>query len=121
MFRDWYGGFWKQAGDALGLAPQVEVATDMNRYEIAPTGQRLHGSFFSSLDATPYRMLENRELLTRVAQSGPVAQSTRHIEFAAARGRHLPHRRPHRACCRATRPNWWDGPPRWPSSTSTNW
>ncbi|MCX2930958.1 cytochrome P450 [Mycobacterium sp. CVI_P3] len=86
MFRDWYGGFWPQAGDALGLAPQVDVATDMNRYEIAPTGQRLHGSFFSSLDATPYRMLENRELLTRVVPSGPVAQSTRHIEFALPEG-----------------------------------
>ncbi|MGY4710583.1 bifunctional cytochrome P450/NADPH--P450 reductase [Mycolicibacterium sp. CBM1] len=86
MFRDWYGGFWTQAGDALGLAPQVEVAADMNRYEIAPTGQRLHASFFSALEATPYRMLENRELLGRVGASGPVAQSTRHIEFELPEG-----------------------------------
>jgi len=81
MFRDWYAGFWKQAGDALGLAPQIEVATDMNRYEISATGQRLHASFFSSLEATAYRMVDNRELLTRVAASGPLAASTRHIEF----------------------------------------
>ena len=86
MFRDWYASFWQQAGDALGLAPQAEVVTDMNRYEIASTGQRLHGSFFSTLDATAFRMVDNRELLTRVAQSGPVAQSTRHIEFELPEG-----------------------------------
>ncbi|MDY6996071.1 MAG: cytochrome P450 [Actinomycetota bacterium] len=81
MFRDWYSAFWKQAGDALGLAPQADVQTDMNRYEFSSTGQRLHASFFASLEATPYRVVQNRELLTRVAQSGPVARSTRHIEF----------------------------------------
>jgi cytochrome P450/NADPH-cytochrome P450 reductase len=81
QFRSWYGAFWKQAGDALGLAAPADVATDMNRYEVRSTGQRLHGPFFSSLDATAYRMVENRELLGRVAQSGPVVQSTRHIEF----------------------------------------
>lgn len=81
MFRDWYATFWAQAGDALGLAPQAEVATDMNRYEIAATGQRLHASFFSSLDATAFRMVDNRELLTRVAADGPYPPSTRHIEF----------------------------------------
>lgn len=81
QFRDWYASFWAQAGDALGLAAPVDVATDMNRYEITSTGQRLHGSFFSSLDATAYRMVDNRELLGRVAQNGPLVQSTRHIEF----------------------------------------
>ena len=80
QFRDWCASFWAQAGDALGLAAPVEVATDMNRYEITSTGQRLHGSF-SSLDATAYRMVDNRELLGRVAQNGPLVQSTRHIEF----------------------------------------
>ncbi len=86
MFRDWYASFWRQAGDALGLAPQTDVATDMNRYEIASTGQRLHSSFFSSLEATAFRMVQNRELLGRVAQSGPVVQSTRHIEFDLPEG-----------------------------------
>ncbi|MCB0947736.1 MAG: cytochrome P450 [Mycobacterium sp.] len=86
MFRDWYAMFWNRAGDALGLAPQADVVTDMNRYEIASTGQRLHSSFFSSLNATAFRMVENRELLTRVAQRGPVAQSTRHLEFELPEG-----------------------------------
>ncbi|MCH9736888.1 MAG: cytochrome P450 [Actinomycetia bacterium] len=86
MFRDWYAAFWKQAGDALGLAPQTDVEIDMNRYEVAATGQRLHGAFFSSLDAAAYRMVENRELLTRVAQTGAVARSTRHIEFQLPEG-----------------------------------
>ncbi len=86
MFRDWYAAFWQQAGAALGLAPQTEVPTDMNRYEIAPTGKRLHGAFFSSLDATAFRLAENRELLTRVVQNGPVPQSTRHIEFELPEG-----------------------------------
>jgi cytochrome P450/NADPH-cytochrome P450 reductase len=86
MFRDWYASFWKQVSDALGLAPQTDVATDMNRYEITATGQRLHASFFSSLDAASYRMVENRELLTRVVQNGAVARSTRHIEFQLPEG-----------------------------------
>ncbi|MGD9621998.1 MAG: bifunctional cytochrome P450/NADPH--P450 reductase [Mycolicibacterium sp.] len=86
MFRDWYASFWQRAGDALGLAPQTEVVTDMNRYEIAATGHRLHASFFSSLDASAFRMVENRELLNRVTQRGPVAQSTRHIEFELPEG-----------------------------------
>lgn len=86
MFRDWYGAFWKQAGHALGLAPQTEVATDMNRYEITATGQRLHASFFSALDATAYRMVANRELLDRVTPDGPIARSTRHIEFELPEG-----------------------------------
>lgn len=86
QFRDWYAGFWTQAGDALGLAPQADVATDMNRYEISATGQRLHGSFFSSLEAAAYRMAENRELLTRVAANGALTPSTRHIEFDLPEG-----------------------------------
>ena len=86
MFRDWYASFWSQAGDALGLAPQAEVTTDMNRYEITATGQRLHAPFFCALDATAYRMAENRELLTRVAAEGPLAPSTRHIEFELPAG-----------------------------------
>ncbi|GJF18447.1 NADPH--cytochrome P450 reductase [Mycolicibacterium cyprinidarum] len=86
MFRDWYACFWSQAADALGLAPQAEVVTDMNRYEIASTGQRLHSSFFSSLSATPFRMVENRELLTRVLERGGSGQSTRHIEFEIPQG-----------------------------------
>lgn len=86
MFRDWYACFWPQAADALGLAPQAEVVTDMNRYEIASTGQRLHSSFFSSLSATPFRMVENRELLTRVLERGGSGQSTRHIEFEMPQG-----------------------------------
>lgn len=86
MFRDWYATFWRQAGDALGLAPQADLPTDMNRYEITATGQRLHASFFSSLDATAYRMIENRELLDRVVQTGPIGRSTRHIEFQLPAG-----------------------------------
>ena len=86
MFRDWYAAFWKQAGDALGLAPQAEVATDMNRYEVTATGQRLHAGFFSAMDAAAYRMVENRELLTRVVPNGAVAKSTRHIEFQLPEG-----------------------------------
>ena len=86
MFRDWYSGFWKQAGDTLGLAPQADVQTDINRYEFSSTGQRLHASFFASLEATPYRVVENRELLPRVAQSGPIGRSTRHIEFQLPEG-----------------------------------
>lgn len=86
MFRDWSSSFWKQAGDARGVAPQAEVVTDMNRYELATTGQRLHASFFSSLDAAAYRMVENRELLGRVVNSGPIARSTRHIEFQLPEG-----------------------------------
>ncbi len=81
QFRDWYSAFWKLAGDALGLAAQPEVLADTNRYEIATTGQRLHASFFSALDATAYRVVENRELLSRVADTGLIPQSTRHIEF----------------------------------------
>lgn len=81
MFRDWYGDFWPRVGDALGLAPQAAIISDMNRYEITATGQRLHASFFAAMDATVFRMVENSELLTRVAQSGPVPRSTRHIEF----------------------------------------
>lgn len=86
MFRDWYAAFWNKAGDALGLAPQVDIAVDMNRYEIEATGQRLHGAFFASLDAAAFRMVDNRELLTRVAQSGAVTRSTRHIEFQLPAG-----------------------------------
>lgn len=86
MFRDWYASFWKQAGHALGLAPQTDVASDINRFEITTTGQRLHASFFSSLDAASYRMVENRELLTRVVQNAAVARSTRHIEFQLPEG-----------------------------------
>ncbi len=86
MFRDWYGGFWKQIGDTLGLAPQADVQTDMNRYEFSSTGQRLHASFFASLEAAPYRVVDNRELLTRVAQDGPIARSTRHVEFQLPEG-----------------------------------
>lgn len=86
MFRDWYASFWKQVSDALGLAPQSDVAIDMNRFEITTTGQRLHASFFSSLDAASYRMVENRELLTKVVQNGAVARSTRHIEFQLPEG-----------------------------------
>ena len=81
QFRDWYASLWTLAGEALGLAAQPEVVADTNRYEIATTGQRLHGAFFSALDATAYRVAENRELLTRVATTGPIAASTRHIEF----------------------------------------
>ena len=86
MFRDWYASFWNKAGDALGLAPQADIAVDRNRYEITATGQRLHGSFFSSLDAAAFRMLENRELLTRVGQTGQAPRSTRHIEFQLPAG-----------------------------------
>ncbi|MEI7933230.1 MAG: cytochrome P450, partial [Alphaproteobacteria bacterium] len=86
MFRDWYAAFWKQAGDALGLAPQADITLDMNKYEVEATGQKLHAAFFSSLDAAPFRLLENRELLTRVAQDGPVLRSTRHIEFSLPEG-----------------------------------
>ncbi|CAN5505573.1 cytochrome P450 [soil metagenome] len=86
MFRNWYAAFWKQVGDALGLAPQADVTLDMNKYEVETTGQKLNASFFSSLDASPFRMLDNRELLTRVVQDGPILRSTRHIEFSLPEG-----------------------------------
>lgn len=86
MFRDWYALFWGHAGDALGLAPQADVTSEMNKYEVEATGKKLHASFFSSLDAAPFRVLENRELLTRVRQDGPVLRSTRHIELSLPEG-----------------------------------
>ncbi|MGB0972570.1 MAG: cytochrome P450, partial [Mycobacterium sp.] len=81
MYRAWYRNLWSQVGEALGLAPQAEVINEGNRYEVETTGVHLHAPFFSSLQAQRYQVLENRELLTRVVQTGPVERSTRHIEF----------------------------------------
>ncbi|NQU38300.1 MAG: cytochrome P450, partial [Actinobacteria bacterium] len=86
MYRAWYSELWNQVGDALGLARQIEVVNEANKYEVESTGIRLHAPFFSTLKAEPFKILENRELLTRVAQDGPIARSTRHIEFALPEG-----------------------------------
>ncbi len=86
MYRDWYGKLWNQVGASLGLEQQAEVMREANRYEIEATGIRLHAPFFSSLKAERYSIVENRELLTRVAQNGPVPRSTRHIEFSLPEG-----------------------------------
>lgn len=86
MFRDWYGSFWERAGDALGLAPQTSLTLETNKYEVETTGRKLHASFFSTLQAVPFQLLENRELLTRVAPRGPIRRSTRHIELSLPDG-----------------------------------
>jgi cytochrome P450/NADPH-cytochrome P450 reductase len=86
MFRDWYASFWERAGDALDLAPQASLTLETNKYEVETTGRKLHASYFSALHAVPFQLLENRELLTRVTQRGPVRRSTRHLEFALPEG-----------------------------------
>ncbi len=86
MFRQWYRDLWSNVGDTLGIAMQPDVANEIDRYEVEVTESRLHGSFFSSLDATGFRIVTNRELLGRVEQHSPLVRSTRHIEFAVPPG-----------------------------------
>ncbi len=86
MYRDWYAKLWNQLGESLGLEPQAQVTREANRYECEAAGLRLHAPFFSSLSAQRYPILENRELLTRVAQNGGPPRSTRHIEFGLPEG-----------------------------------
>lgn len=78
QFESWYKPLWPSLAKEFGISLETQVSGPMFAVERVP-GER-QSPFVASLGALPMRIRVNRELLS-VAEQGPLAASTRHVEL----------------------------------------